>query len=119
MANVLMDKVLKPEEFLWCVTGKRFKLPRGANPITWIHMNLIEEGFEDDDCNTIWDYCLSDINEIGEHDDIVLVDVSRIDIVGQCTIEYRWFEVPDNTESRFDMITLNSMPRYKNVKDNN
>ena len=104
MVIVLSEKIFSPQNFLYATTGKIYPLtginnsstPECPNPIIdEIHKILRENEMEDDHLETLWDWCLSEIDEIveGQHQ-VVLVDVSHFKN-GNWTSEYRWFQVPD------------------------
>ena len=98
MREIITDKILSPEEFIFCCTGEAISIFHKGNIIDNIHAVLKQRNVEGDDYNAIWDYSLSDIDYSEDGRGIVLVDVSRFDTVGHHIKECRWFEVPDSFE---------------------
>lgn len=98
---VLSKKLWTPQTFLEVITDKCYII-NGDNDAEFIHDVLRGEGFEDDDCCTVWDYPLDEIDEIVENDvDVVLVECCYFDDNDKLQHEYRWFEVPDGCEEDF------------------
>ena len=98
---VLSNKLWTPQTFLEVITDKCY-IVDGDNDAEFIHDILIRGGFEDDDCCTVWDYPLEEIDEIVENDiDVVLVECCYFDDNDTLQHEYRWFEVPDGCEEKF------------------
>ena len=98
---VLSKKVFTPQTFLEVITGECYVIS-GVNDAECIHAVLIEYGYEDDDCCTVWDYPLDEIDEIVENECVVvLVECCYIDENDVSQKEYRWFEVPDGCEEKF------------------
>ena len=96
MYNCISDKIFSPQQFIDAVIGPIYKFTEADNDdkITAIHNVLRHFDKEDDHLNTIWDYPLSEIDEIVTQDVIVvLVDVSHYEDDKYIT-EYRWFQVP-------------------------
>lgn len=94
---VLSDKIFSPKNFINAIIGKvhRFTEADNDDMITAIH-NVLKHYNKEDDCTeTLWDYPLSEIDEIVEGNKaVVLVDVSHFEN-DKYVNEYRWFEVPD------------------------
>lgn len=97
---VLSNKIFTPQTFLEIITGKCYMYD--DDDIILIHNVLRHEGFEDDDCCTLWDYPLDEIGEIVENEvDVVLVECCYFDGNDVLQKEYRWFEVPDGCDEKF------------------
>ena len=98
MQFVLSNKIFTAQEFINAILGDGiYKLTEADNDdlINAIHNILRYYDKEDDDCNTIWDYPLNEIDEIvAQETRVVLVDVSHFEN-GEYIKDYRWFEVPD------------------------
>lgn len=98
---VLTNKVFTPQTFLEAITGKCYVVD-GSDDIKFIHEILIEEGYEDDECCTVWDYPLNEIDEIVENEiNVVLVECGCFDDDDELQKEYRWFQVPNGCEEKF------------------
>lgn len=98
---VLSNKLFTPQTFLEIITGKCYII-NGTDDIEFIHEVLFEEGFEDNDCCTVWDYPLDEIGEIVENEvNVVLVECCYFDFDDVLQKVYRWFEVPDGCEKKF------------------
>lgn len=99
---VLSKDIYSPQNFLEVITGKCFIID-GEDDIDLIHSILIQEKYEDDDCCTVWDYPLDEIDEALENDrDVVLVDCMVVNPkTDRFEHLYRWFEVPDGCEGKF------------------
>ena len=98
---VLSKTIFSPQTFLEIVTGNCY-LCNADNDIEFIHNILIQEGYEDDDSCTVWDYPLDEIDEIVENQcDVVLVECCYFDDNDILQKEYRWFEVPDGSQNGF------------------
>lgn len=94
-------RMYSPQSFLEAVTGNCFVI-NGDNDINAIHNTLIELGYEDDECNTVWDYPLDEIDEIVEQGvDVALVECCYFDDNGVLQKELRWFQIPDGTLESF------------------
>lgn len=97
---VLSNKLFTPQTFLEIITDKCYMY--GDDDIRLIHKVLREEGFEDDDSCTLWDYPLDEIGEIVENEiDVVLVECCYFDDNDVLQKEYRWFEVPEECVNKF------------------
>lgn len=97
---VLSNKLFTPQTFLEIITDKCYMYD--DDDISFIHKVLREEGFEDDDSCTLWDYPLDEIGEIVENEiDVVLVECCYFDDNDVLQKEYRWFEVPEECVGRF------------------
>ena len=97
---VLSNKLFTPQTFLEIITDKCYMY--GDDDISLIHNVLREEGFEDDDSHTLWDYPLDEIGEIVENEvDVVLVECCYFDGNDVLQREYRWFEVPEECVNKF------------------
>lgn len=98
---VLTKQVLSPQTFLEIITDKCYII-NGTDDIEFIHEVLIDEGYEDDDCCTVWDYPLDEIDEIVENDvNVILVECCYFDDDDVLQKEYRWFQIPDGCEEKF------------------
>lgn len=97
---VLSNNIYSPQNFLEVLTDKCFIV--GDCPIEDIHEILIQEGIENKcDC-TLWDYPLSEIDEIVANElNVVLVYTSGFDDEDNWVEECRWFEVPDYLTHKF------------------
>ena len=97
---VLTNRVFTPQTFLEAITGKCYVVD-GSDDIEFIHEVLTEEGYEDDECCTVWDYPLNEIDECIEQEiDVVLVECCYFDDNDELCKEYRWFQVPDGCEEK-------------------
>ena len=97
---VLSNKLFTPQTFLEIITNKCYMYD--DDDIHFIHKILREEGFEDDDSCTLWDYPLDEIGEIVENEvDVVLVECCYFDDNDVLQKEYRWFEVPEKCAGKF------------------
>lgn len=93
--------VHSPQSFLKTITNKCF-IVEGDNDIDFIHDILVELGYEDEDCCTLWDYPLDEIDEIVANDiSVVLVGCCVLDGFGKIQKELRWFQIPDESVDRF------------------
>jgi hypothetical protein len=87
----------------------------GDDDIRLIHKVLRHEGFEDDDCCTLWDYPLDEIGEIVENEiDVVLVECCYFDDNDVLQKEYRWFEVPEECVYKFTEEDADYTPSAEN-----
>lgn len=110
---VLSNKLFTPQTFLEIITDKCYMY--GDDDIRLIHNVLREEGFEDDDSCTLWDYPLDEIGEIVENEiDVVLVECCYFDDNDVLQKEYRWFEVPEECVSRFAEESADYTPSAEN-----
>ena len=97
---VKSNKVYSPQNFVEALTGQCYIFD-GHNVIEQIHSLLRKHGYEDDECETLWDYPLDEIEVIVDaKTPVVLVDVSGFDDNDEWVVEYRWFEV--HTDSCLD-----------------
>lgn len=97
---VLSNKLFTPQTFLEIITDKCYMYD--DDDIHFIHKILREEGFEDDDSCTLWDYPLDEIGEIVENEiNVVLVECCYFDGNYVLQREYRWFEVPEECVNKF------------------
>jgi hypothetical protein len=111
---VLSKQVFTPQTFLEVITGKCYII-NDSNDIEFIHEMLVDEGFEDDDSCTLWDYPLDEIGEIVENEvDVVLVECCYFDDDDILQKEYRWFEVPEECVSRFKEENAEYTPSAEN-----
>ena len=98
---VLTKQVFSPQRFLEVITEKCWIIG-GEDDVDFIHFILRDEGYEDDDCCTLWDYPLDEIDEIVENGiNVVLVECCCFDEHDNLCNEYRWFQVPDGCEEKF------------------
>lgn len=100
---VLTNKVFTTQSFLEVITDKCYIIgPDVDNDIDFIHEVLTIEGFEDSTDNTLWDYPLSEIDEIVHNElNVVLVEVGYFDDNYSLRKEFRWFEVPEESINDF------------------
>lgn len=99
---VLTNKVYTTQSFLEAITGNHYVLNDIDNDLEFIHNVLYNEGYEDDEDHTLWDYLLTDIDEIIHNElNVVLVEVGYFDSDYELIKEYRWFEVPEECIDAF------------------
>ena len=100
--SYIANKVYDAREFLEIVTGHYYLMPDN-NDFDTIHKILRQEGYEDDDCCTVWDYPLNEIDEVlANGGQAVLVSGSVWDEdCGEFFTEYRWVEIPDGCKEKF------------------
>lgn len=89
---VKSERIYSPQNYLEEVTGKCY-IVSGEDDIGFIEAVLEENG-----CDELWNYPLSEIDHIVENNlNVVLVDCM---VVNEETDEfehiYRWFEVPED-----------------------
>ena len=99
---VISNTVYSPLDFLEIITGKCFLHGGDCDDIDYIHAILSHEGYEDDDCCTVWDYPLTEIDEcLANEVDVVLVECSYFNQNNELKTEYRWIQVPDGCVEKF------------------
>lgn len=66
---------------------------------------------DDNGCFDLWDYPLSEVDEILEHEtSVVLVDTSYINDKSETIQELRWFEIP--TETKRETTEIRILPEF-------
>lgn len=90
---VKFDGVYSPQAYLESVTGKCYIINTDtiSGLIDEIQRRLCDNGHK-----LLWDFPLTEIDEIAANDlDVVLVELTGDNESGKWTTVYRWFEVPD------------------------
>lgn len=89
MSPVKIDRVISAQEYLHLITGRWFPMTSEDDDVT-IKRVLKDLGF-----NNLWDYPLSEIDEVVANcSSVVLVDLEKH---STNTHIWRWYELPDST----------------------
>ena len=90
MSPVKIDRVISAKEYLHLVTGQWISMTSEDDDIT------IEQTLKDFGITNLWDYPLSEIDEVVTNcKSVVLVEIVKKNVE---THIWRWYELPDNNE---------------------
>lgn len=94
---VLSEKLWTPQQFVENITGHCY-IFNGDDDVGHIAAILEESGYDN-----LWDYAMSELDPIVQHDlQVVLVDcMVWFEGKGQYEHEYRWWEVPKSAIEKF------------------